>query len=172
MSSGVSSWYRTSQQSHCAAALPVMFLQQHEAWSSAPVIRQSYRAVTWPVVAARSSTQSTYTVARFISVIIGSGRLAGQKRESSSGLDLFGRTARRSVRAKDAAIARFGLQECVAVSALVEKHATIRRHGLFLGLTALRTRDGRLQHHIFRGHGNSSVRADGYPALVSSGVSP
>lgn len=65
-------------------------------------------------------------------------RLAGR---TTCILALLGRTSRRAVAAKDAAITGARAEVRAATRAIVEEHASIARHNLCLHMTALGTRD-------------------------------
>ena len=58
---------------------------------------------------------------------------------AASTLLLDGRTLHRAERTENAAVARIGTQQAFAIAALVEKLASVRRHGFLFGGSAMRT---------------------------------
>jgi hypothetical protein len=67
---------------------------------------------------------------------------------ATRGLGLNRRALVRAMRTEDAAVAGLWMQQRLAVVALIEPLASINGHRLFLRVTALRARDGRLQGDI------------------------
>ena len=66
---------------------------------------------------------------------------------AASTLLLDGRTLHRAERTENAAVARIGTQQDLTIAALVEKLASVRRHGFLFGGAAMRAGEDRFENN-------------------------
>ena len=69
---------------------------------------------------------------------------------AASTLLLDGRTLHRAERTENAAVARIGTQQAFAIAALVEKLASVRRHGFLFGGSAMRTGQDGFKNNVLQ----------------------
>lgn len=95
---------------------------------------------------------------------VASGRMARVSRgRTASAIDLHRRAGNGSIRTKDATVTGFRPQDRATSLAVVKPLASVRRHRLCFGVSALRAGDGRFQFDLH----HSTLRA-GKPAFVEA----